>query len=138
MCHKQGWDGSGHYSVCPETPDRENPVVRGDASFIAAICMDTQNHPRWKDIAIRASNAKKKNNFVCIPAAMSTLSWFDRGVCQSNQNFLKKELSGNGRLILANSDENGPSSFITGPDWTVIECIRGDHNVDRLLLDTLQ
>jgi len=134
MCHKQLWDGSGHYSVCPQTPDQANPIVQDDASIIAAICMDVHNSQRFMGIAIKASRAQKRSNFVCIPAAMSDNSWFGGGRRGSSQDFLKRELCANGNLILANSDHRGVGSFITGPDWQVLTCIEREQKAENHLL----
>jgi hypothetical protein len=134
MCHKQRWDGSGHYSVCPEAPDRANPIIQDDASVITAICMDVQNSQRFAGAAIRAGHAQKKSNFVCIPAAMCDTSWFGGATLGSSQRFLKCELNGNGTLILANSDHRGVGSFITGPDWRVLACVEHEQKAENHLL----
>jgi hypothetical protein len=134
MCHKQRWDGSGHYSVCPEAADRANPIIQADASVIAAICMDVQSSQRFAGVAIRAARAEKKRNFVCIPAAMGDTSWFGGATLGSSQNFLKYELNGSGNLILANSDHRGVGSFITGPDWRVLACTEHQKKAENRLL----
>jgi hypothetical protein len=134
MCHKQGWDGSGHYSICPEAPDRANPIIQEDASVIAAVCMDVQNSKRFARVATRASEAQKSRNFVCMPAAMSDSSWFGGATLGSKQSFLQSELNGKGNLILANSDHRGVGSFITGRDWRVLACIANHQKAENHLL----
>lgn len=134
MCYKQRWDGSGHYSVYPEFSDRATPLIHEDAAIIAAICMDIQNPQRFGDVAMRASEAQKRRNFVCMPAAMSDTSWFGGATQGSYQGFLQRELKEKGNPILAKSDQRGIGSIITGSVWRVLTCIEGPQKSENQLL----
>jgi hypothetical protein len=126
ICHKELWDGVGHYTGCPIEPDRDNPIVLDDACILTVICRDIENSARCRRIDKDARCAARPQNFVCIPAAMSRSDWF--GPRRESPLYVP-EFTARVHLIVANSDPRGVGSFITDIDRHPRECVEADDKV---------
>jgi len=124
ICHKQYPDGQGDYTTCPVAPDDNNPIVLEDTTIVSLICMDVQNSNRCDRLGKCAQAAKKSQNLICIPAAMST-EWF--GIISVGKliQLISPQDQYKSHIIMANScaTSNSPLSFVTDTGWFVAQCV---------------
>jgi predicted amidohydrolase len=121
MCHKQCQDFTGEYTSCPVAPDHYNPVIAADTTILALACMDVGAAGRFELLAKKAIAAKKPQNFICIPAAMSR-EWI-APISPGVELRLQITPHFKSHIVLANCIGNAGStpSFVTDADWKVVQ-----------------
>jgi hypothetical protein len=132
MCHKEKCDGVGDYTTCPVAPDHENPLVLQDTAILSVICMDVQSSARCAMLAEKARRAAKADNLICVPAAMSS-EYFGGAPRGGRIQFRPPDDHYSSRIVFANSDCRGTTSFITSTDWTVVDLVPDSRRGDNCL-----
>lgn len=102
LCRKHGSDGSLNYTPYKADPVGPNPILYGDASIAALVCMDCDDPNLYRPIENKLA-AIKRDKIVCVPACMNkvygadaiAMSWKDAWV------------------IVSNSDPKGCRSFVS-------------------------
>lgn len=119
VCKKTLNDGTGNYTPCSHNCDIENPLILDGCAIGVSICMDVDDHARFRTIVEATEIVSAAQRFICVPAAMSNSCYFNGGRL-GYRLMLRPQSADNTHVILANSDPNGPSSFITSKDGTIV------------------
>ena len=122
ICHKGERDdrhGVTYTAFGRDGCDIDNPIEHNEACIAAMVCMDIQEHAqRCEALASKTASSSQPIRVFCVPAHMDAGWW--PGLKKNDQ--LRCSIHREGlRVVVANSNPCGRSSFLTDPSGVVVD-----------------